>query len=81
MVMELVVRTSSATNVEMVTTLVIVPWLIDTTNDMTTLLRFHHMYMDAKLEIVHAIYHQLLTRQSTPIHCLYCHFGQAPMDH
>jgi len=60
-VTELVVRTSSATHVNTVTTIVIVPWLIEPTSELITLLRFHHMSIDAKPEIVHAIYHQLLT--------------------
>jgi hypothetical protein len=38
---------------------VVVPWLIDTTSDLAVILRFHHMGMDAKPELVHAIFHQL----------------------
>jgi hypothetical protein len=57
--MELVVRTTSPTMVESTTTLVIVPWIIESTGEMVTFMRFHHMAIDAKSEVVHAIYHQL----------------------
>ena len=57
-VTELVVRTSSHLQ-ENTTTIVVVPWLLEDTTELTTLLRFHHMAMDAKSELVHAIYHQL----------------------
>lgn len=58
-VTELVVRTSNASQQEIYTTIVVVPWLIDTTSDLAVILRFHHMGMDAKPELVHAIFHQL----------------------
>ncbi len=58
-VMELVVRTISKTMIENTTTIVVVPWIIESLGEMVTLLRFHHMAMDAKSELVHAIYHQL----------------------
>jgi hypothetical protein len=58
-VTELVVRTSSETHQESFTTIVVVPWLIDGTSDLSIILRFHHMGMDAKSELVHAIFHQL----------------------
>jgi hypothetical protein len=53
-VTELVIRTSSASQQESFTTIVVVPWLIDAISDLSVILRFHHMGMDA-----HAIYHQL----------------------
>jgi hypothetical protein len=59
-VMELVVRTTTANQKEMVTTIVVVPWIIDSTSDLQPFLRLHHMVMDAKAEMVHALYHQLL---------------------
>jgi hypothetical protein len=58
-VTELVVRTTSASQQESFTTIVVVPWLIDTTSELSVILRFHHMGMDAKSELVHAIFHQL----------------------
>jgi hypothetical protein len=58
-VTELVIRTSSASQQESFTTIVVVPWLIDATSDLSVILRFHHMGMDAKSEIAHAIFHQL----------------------
>ncbi len=58
-VMELVVRTISKSMVESTTTIVVVPWIIESSGEMITFLRFHHMAMDAKSELVHAIYHQL----------------------
>ncbi len=60
-VMELVVRTTTPTSQkEVVTTIVVVPWIIDSTGDLQPFLRLHHMAMDAKAELVHALYHQLL---------------------
>jgi hypothetical protein len=59
-VMELVVRTTTANQKEMVTTIVVVPWIIDSTSYLQPFLCLHHMEMDAKAEIVHALYHQLL---------------------
>jgi hypothetical protein len=58
-VTELVVRTSSASQQESFTTIVVVPWLIDSTSDLSVILRFHHMGLDAKSELAHAIFHQL----------------------
>jgi hypothetical protein len=58
-VTELVIRSSSSTQQEHFTTIVVVPWLIDSTSDLTIILRFHHMGMDAKSELVHAIFQQL----------------------
>lgn len=59
-VMELVVRTTTAAQKEVVTTIVVLPWIIDSTSDLQPFLRLHHMVMDAKPEMVHALYHQLL---------------------
>jgi hypothetical protein len=59
-VSELVVRITSQQQ-ESTATIVIVPWLIEDSIELTTLLRFHHMAMDAKSKIVHAIYQQLST--------------------
>jgi hypothetical protein len=64
-VMELVVRTTTANQKEVVTTIVIVPWIIDATGDLQPFLRLHHMAMDAKSELVHALYHQLLVISDT----------------
>jgi hypothetical protein len=58
-IMELVVRTISKSMVESTTTIVVAPWIIEFCGEMVTFLRFHHMAMDAKSEVVHAIYHQL----------------------
>lgn len=47
------------------------PWLIDSTSDLSVILRFHHMGMDAKSEIAHAIFHQLsllLDHEGNPAH-------------
>jgi hypothetical protein len=59
-VTELVIHTTSADHQEAYTTIVIVPWLLATTSDLTLIMRFHHMGMDAKSELIHAIYHQLI---------------------
>lgn len=64
-VTELVVRTTTANHKELVTTIVMVPWIIDTTSDLQIILRFHHMAIDAKSEMIHAIYHQLLVLSET----------------
>jgi hypothetical protein len=59
-VTELVVRTITANQKEQIATIVIVPWIIDPTSDLQPFLRLHHMGMDAKSELVQAVYHQLL---------------------
>jgi hypothetical protein len=58
-VTEFVIHTTSVDQQESYTTIVIVPWLLATTSELTLILRFHHIGMDAKSELVHAIYHQL----------------------
>jgi hypothetical protein len=58
-VTELVIRSSTSSHQEFFTTIVVVPCLIDSTSDLSVILRFHHMGMDAKSELVHAIYQQL----------------------
>jgi hypothetical protein len=63
-VTELVVRTTNS-NKDMVTTIVIVPWIVEATSDLQIVLRLHHMVMDAKSELVHAVYHQLATLSTT----------------
>jgi hypothetical protein len=60
-VVELVIKKASTNQQKSLTTIVIVPWLIESTTDLNIILRFHHMAMDAKAELIHAIYHQLLT--------------------
>lgn len=59
-VTELVVRTITANQKEQIATIVIVPWIIDPTSDLQPFLRLHYMGMDAKSELVQAVYHQLL---------------------
>jgi hypothetical protein len=54
-VMELAVRTTSPSMVESTTTLVVVPWIIESTGGIVTFMRFHHLAIDAKSEVVHAI--------------------------
>lgn len=58
-VTELVVRYTTGNRKENTTTVVVVPWLIAPVEDLTVFLRFHHLAMDAKSELVHAIYQQL----------------------
>jgi hypothetical protein len=58
-VMEVVVRTTSDLKEAAPTTVTIVPWLIEETTDLALYFSFHHMAMDAKPEIVHAIYQEL----------------------
>jgi hypothetical protein len=58
-VMEMVVTTTSSKDVEYTSTVVIVPWIIEHSGEMNIFLRFHHMVMDAKSELIHAIYQQL----------------------
>lgn len=58
-VTELVICTTSENQHETFTTIIIVPWLLPSTSDLSLILRFHHFGMDAKFKLVHAIYHQL----------------------